>query len=135
MGRLTTPSKSPVLAAPRVIDGPRLILKTCLTRRDSPFRPAESVWVDLRRSTRGGGLNGVPGLRIIDREELSRLEPNVVSAEALFSPTGSIVDSRGLVFSIAREAEERGAELIMGVKVVSLQVASPRVRVSTTAGD
>ena len=89
----------------------------------------------IRELERRGGLNGVPGLRIIDREELSRLEPNVVSAEALFSPTGSIVDSRGLVFSIAREAEERGAELIMGVKVVSLQVASPRVRVSTTAGD
>ena len=75
----------------------------------------------IRELERRGRLNGVPGLRIIDREELSKLEPNVVSAEALYSPTGSIVDSRGLVMSIAREAEEGGAQLITGVRVVSLR--------------
>ena len=89
----------------------------------------------IRELERRGRLNGVPGLRIIDREELSKLEPNVVSAEALYSPTGSIVDSRGLVMSIAREAEERGAQLITGVRVVSLHEGDSGVRAISTAGE
>ena len=89
----------------------------------------------IRELERRGRLNGVPGLRIIGREELSRLEPNVVSAEALYSPTGSIVDSRGLVMSIAREAEEGGAQLITGVRVVSLREGDSGVRALSTAGE
>ena len=84
---------------------------------------------------RRGRINGVPGLRIIDREELSRLEPNVVSGEALYSPTGSIVDSRRLVFAIASEAEERGAKLMTEVRVGSLHEGESGVKVSTTAGE
>ena len=89
----------------------------------------------IRELERRGRINGVPGLRIIDREELSRLEPNVAPAEALYSPTGSIVDSRGLVFAIAREAEERGAEMITSVRVLSLREGESGVRVFTTAGE
>jgi L-2-hydroxyglutarate oxidase len=89
----------------------------------------------IQELERRGRTNGVPGLKIIDREELSRLEPNVAPGEALCSPTGCIVDSRGLVFAIAREVEERGAELIKGVRVVSLREEKGGVRVVTTAGE
>ncbi len=89
----------------------------------------------IRELERRGRLNGVPGVGIIDRVELSRLEPNVAGAEALYSPTGSIVDSRGLVYAIAREAEEHSAEIITGAEVISLREAGGEVIVSTTKGE
>ncbi len=89
----------------------------------------------IRELERRGRLNGVPGVRIIDQSELSRLEPNVAGVEALYSPTGSVVDSRGLVYAIAREAEQRNAKIITGVEVISLREAGSDVIVSTTKGE
>jgi len=89
----------------------------------------------IRELERRGRLNGVPGVRIVDQRELSRLEPHVEGTEALYSPTGSIVDSRGLVHAIAREAEQRDAEIITGVEVTSIRESGREIEVSTTKGE
>jgi len=89
----------------------------------------------LRELERRGRMNGVPGLRIVEKEELSVLEPNVSGVGALFAPTGSIVDSRGLVEAIAAEAAQHGAEIVKGTEVLSLRETSRGVIVSTSAGE
>lgn len=131
------------LKAKFCVDGSARLRSYC---RERGVKFEEGGTLVLARNERGrrvigelerrGRMNGVPGLRIIDRKELSTLEPDVASGEALHSPTGGIVDSRGLVFSMAREAEQSGAELMMGVKVLSIdEEGQRRVRVSTTAGE
>ena len=60
---------------------------------------------------------GVPGLRIIDEEELREREPHARGLEALFSPTGAIVDSNELLRSLANQAWANGVEYNMGVEV------------------
>jgi (S)-2-hydroxyglutarate dehydrogenase len=66
-----------------------------------------------------GNEAGVEGLRIIDRDELSELEPSVVSDEALLSPNGSIVDSAGFLEAVVDEAKELGAQFVMSAPVTA----------------
>ncbi len=67
-----------------------------------------------------GGKNGVPGLEVLPIETVRKQEPNVKGLEALYSPTGAIVDSKGLTSAIAEEARERGATLMTGQEVTGI---------------
>lgn len=57
-----------------------------------------------------GRANGVPDLRIIEREELRALEPNVADAAvaALWAPTGAIVNPFQLTAALAETAAVNG---------------------------
>jgi L-2-hydroxyglutarate oxidase LhgO len=59
-----------------------------------------------------GEANGVPDLRIIERDELVELEPNISdeAVAALWAPTGGIVDPFGLTVALAENAAANGAE-------------------------
>jgi L-2-hydroxyglutarate oxidase LhgO len=84
-----------------------------------------------------GTANGVAGLEIIGRGEISRLEPDVRAAAALVSPVSGIVDSRSLVFSYLAEAESLGAILALRTEVVELEALSRgyRIRARDADGD
>ncbi len=53
-----------------------------------------------------GKKNGVPGIRILSKEEIRGLEPNVTKdvAAALYAPTGGIVCPFGLTIAMAENA-------------------------------
>lgn len=59
-----------------------------------------------------GRANGVSGLRIVEREELRALEPNVSEAAvaALWAPTGAIVNPFQLTVALAETAAAGGVE-------------------------
>ena len=59
-----------------------------------------------------GVKNGVEGLRIIEREELVAMEPNISdnAVAALYAPTGGIVCPFGLTFALAENAAKNGAQ-------------------------
>lgn len=59
-----------------------------------------------------GHANGVPDLRIIERDELLAMEPNIAdeAVAALWAPTGGIVDPFGLTVALAENAAANGAE-------------------------
>ncbi len=61
---------------------------------------------------RRGEANGVPDLRIIEREELLGMEPNISdeAVAALWAPTGGIVDPFGLTVAMAENAAANGVE-------------------------
>lgn len=63
---------------------------------------------------------GVRGLKIIDKGELKKHEPNVSGRKALLSPNGAIVDSMGFLESIASEAKKLGVRYKMGNKVINI---------------
>jgi L-2-hydroxyglutarate oxidase LhgO len=82
-----------------------------------------------------GTANGVPGLEIIGRDEVSRLEPDVSAAAALVSPVSGIVDSRSLGLSYLAEAESLGAILALRTEVVEIDVRPRGYRIRACDAD
>lgn len=69
-----------------------------------------------------GEKNGVPGLRIIDRDELASMEPNVSdeAVAALWAPTGGIVDPFALAAGCAENAAANGVEFRFDAPVTDM---------------
>ncbi len=72
---------------------------------------------------RRGVANGVPGLRILEREELMAMEPhlNPDLACALYAPTGAIVCPYGLTIAAVGNAMDNGAELLLNFAVTGVE--------------
>ncbi len=78
--------------------------------------------------------NGVPGIRRLDPDELTAIEPHVRGVGALHSPTTAIVDFPAVTRSLAAELEQAGGAVRAGVEVSGLVERSGEVRVSSPAG-
>ncbi|MBQ8310507.1 MAG: NAD(P)/FAD-dependent oxidoreductase [Clostridia bacterium] len=72
---------------------------------------------------RRGIANGVKGVRVIDREELRALEPNISDDAicALYAPTGSIVCPYELTIASIGNAMDNGADLYLDFKVTDIR--------------
>jgi L-2-hydroxyglutarate oxidase len=66
--------------------------------------------------------NGVPS-RLIDPDEASDYEPEVYAVEALRVETTGIIDYRAVCRTLARLADERGADLVTGARVTAVRGA------------
>src|SRR3989338_719740 len=75
--------------------------------------------------------SSVPGVRMITPEELKEREPYAKGLEALFSPTGAVVDSKTLVQKLVRDAQSNGVGFIYDAEVKYIQKDS----VQTTKKD
>jgi L-2-hydroxyglutarate oxidase LhgO len=65
----------------------------------------------LRALLERGRVNGVEGLRLIDRSEALAMEPALFCGSALYSPVTGIVDSHALMTALLADAERHGAML------------------------
>ena len=72
-----------------------------------------------------GERNGVKGLRLIYRDEVRRLEPNIGDGVtcALHAPTGAIVCPYELCMAAVGNAMDNGTELRLGFRVVKIERA------------
>ena len=72
---------------------------------------------------RRGVQNGVEGLRIVEKDELFEMEPNLNPelSCALYAPTGAIVCPYGLTIAAVGNAMDNGAELWLNFEVVSIE--------------
>jgi (S)-2-hydroxyglutarate dehydrogenase len=77
--------------------------------------------------------NGVPGVRIVDPEELRELEPHVRGVGALHSPSTSIVDFAEVTQALAADAVAAGAKILLGQEVIGLRTAGSEVVVTARA--
>lgn len=70
-----------------------------------------------------GVENGVPDLRIIERDELLEMEPHISdeAVAALWAPTGGIVDPFGLTVALAENAAANGVEFRFGAQVTGIK--------------
>ena len=94
---------------------------------DFPFKRNGSLVVctskdeipKLEALKRRGENNGVQGLRIIYREELLKMEPNIADGvfAALFAPTGGIVCPFNMTIGYAENAAVNGVEFKMDTAV------------------
>lgn len=83
-----------------------------------------------------GKKNGVDGLRIIEREELLALEPNISkeAVAALYAPAGGIVCPFGLNLALAENACVNGVEFHFNTEVKQIHKIKEGYKLDTTQG-
>ena len=84
-----------------------------------------------------GVANGVKDLRIIERDELVAMEPNISdnAVAALYAPTGGIVCPFGLTYALAENAASNGATFRFDSEVTGIEKIDGGWRVKTSQGD
>lgn len=81
--------------------------------------------------------NGVPGVRIIDRDELLRIEPSVNpdSVAGLYAPSAGTIDPVGACIALAENIVDNGGRILFNAEVRDVVVRDRRVRgVKTSRG-
>lgn len=111
---------------------------------DFPFRRNGSLVVCLNKEDLPGlqtlyerGIkNGVPGLRVLTREEALEMEPNLSDEVqgALFAPTGGIVCPFHLTIALAENANANGVEFRFDTEVKGIQKADGHYIIETGKG-
>ena len=102
-------------------------LVVCLSEQDRP---------NLVKLYENGVANGVEGLRIIERDELVKMEPNVSdnAVAALWAPTGGIVCPFGLTYAFAENAAKNGVKFQFDTIVTGFAPIEGGWRVETDKG-
>jgi L-2-hydroxyglutarate oxidase LhgO len=78
-----------------------------------------------------GCANGVEGLTIVDRTFLTRREPHVRGAAALFSPNTGVVDAEKLVTAILRTGEAAGVVFLPATRLAGAQPSGGGIALET----
>ncbi|MCD6358836.1 MAG: FAD-dependent oxidoreductase [Dehalococcoidia bacterium] len=75
--------------------------------------------------------------RFIDREELSRMEPNVSKKfiGALYDPDMAVTDPVRLAIALAENARDNGVNVMTGIKVLDISQSNDGFEVQTTQGN
>ena len=103
-------------------------LVVCLDEEQAP---------DLQALYQRGIRNGVEGLKIIDRTELVKLEPNISehAVKALYAPSGGIVCPFGMTFAFAENAAANGVKFQFETKVTAVGKQEDFWMVKTSQGE
>ena len=102
-------------------------LVICLHEEDQP---------QLQTLYERGGRNGVPGLRILEREELKDMEPNISdeACAALYAPTAGIICPFELNIAMAENAAMNGVEFRFNTEVQDLKPTEKGWEIHTSQG-
>lgn len=121
-----------------------VMMETLSRELDFPFKRNGSLVLcfdeadrpKLQKLLEQGLQNGVKELRIIEREELKSLEPNISdnAVAALYAPTGGIVCPFNLTIALAENAAVNGVEFRLNTAVQKVEKVSGGYRVTTDRG-
>ena len=91
----------------------------------------------LEKLRERGVKNGVPGLSVINQDELRKLEPNIgeTAVGALLAPSASIVCPYELTIAAVENAVSNGAEFIRNCEVKSVEQKDGGFVLGTSAGE
>ena len=92
---------------------------------------------NLQALLENGIANGVEGLRIVEREELLAMEPNISdeAVAALYAPTGGILCPFGLNIALAENACVNGVEFKFDTEVLNIEKTDGGWKLVTSNGD
>ncbi len=98
---------------------------------------SEEELATVRRLYENGVANGVPGVRVLTRDETLAMEPNLSKEVrgALYAPSAAIVEPWDLALALAEAAVENGVELRLETAVTGAEKIEGGWRLHTTAGD
>lgn len=112
---------------------------------DIPFKRNGSLVVCTKNQNRAGleellekgKKNGVPNLRIVEREELLEMEPNLSDDVecALYAPTGGIVCPFHMTMAFAENAYTNGVSFFLNTKVTSIRRSGEGYHIETVHTD
>lgn len=120
-----------------VVEGSRRLRQYCRERKVSLVEDGilivardESEVAVLNELQKRGNGNGAR-VEIIGGARLRQLEPHAAGVAALLAPDGSSFDARGYVLSLAQEASELGANLLLSEAVQELKENGDGVEIRT----
>lgn len=130
------------LKARLCVQGRRMLIDYCQTR-DVAWKPIGKILVAvdeaetayLHKLKAQGEANGVDDLRWLSTAEVHELEPAVVCACAFASPSTGLVDSHGLMRSLAAEAQRAGADIVLASPVVGATIVPGGVELDVGGSD
>ncbi len=130
------------LRARLCVDGVGLMRAFC-EEHDLPFDPVGKVIVATRADELGrlddllarGNENGVPGLRMLDPDELREIEPHATGLRAIHSPSTAITDYGAVTRAMRAAFERRGGRVLTGAAVRAIRSGPESVRLTTDVGD
>ena len=109
------------------VEGARLMVEFCANHGIRTPRigkvivatePAELPRLDTLYQR--GIANGVPGVRMIEPDELREIEPHAKALKAIHSPNTAIVDYGEVAAAMAQELQGRGVTMTTGAEVRSI---------------
>lgn len=77
-----------------------------------------------------GRRNGATDLRMLSREDIKKLEPNVEGVAAILSPSTGIIDSHVLLRYCITRAKSLGAQIVYHTEVTAIQKMANGYRVT-----
>jgi L-2-hydroxyglutarate oxidase LhgO len=118
------------------------MLRDYCTERGLPYEQCGKVLVALddveeRRLAdimKRAVANEVPGVRLVDAAEVTRIEPHVRGVAGLHSPETAIVDYAAVTRALADDVQEAGADVRTGYDVTGLTQRGGEVLVSSRQG-
>lgn len=90
---------------------------------------------DLQNLYKQGIDNGVPGLRIVSKDEIKKMEPNINAISGIFSPTTGIVDTHGLMRHFELKAKGKGVTFAYGCELIGVSKIDNGYRVTVRDSD
>ncbi len=116
------------LKAKNCIEGRKELLAFCETQGISyqkkyklivAIHPRELA--KLREIHSRGETNGVPGIKLLSKEEVRAIEPNVNALEALFIPECHIIDYKQVANSLCNWIQKQGGEIVFNEPVMEVR--------------
>lgn len=97
---------------------------------------AEEDLPNLQALYERGVKNGVKNLKIISKEELKEMEPNIAddAVAALYAPTGGIVCPFNLNIALAENANVNGVEFKFNTEVTDIKKVDDHFEIQTNKG-
>lgn len=110
------------------IEGNKLMYDTCITNKIPHSNcgklivaVTEEQAAQLPELLEMALNNGAEGVRIVNEEEIKKLEPNVKAIAALYCPTSGIVDSHSLMKYYESVAAKNGCDIAYNVEVIAIE--------------
>jgi L-2-hydroxyglutarate oxidase LhgO len=130
------------LKAKTCVEGNRMLYELC-ENKNIPYKKLGKLVVatnkdeiaQVEKLYKQGEINGVEGLEIIDSMSISRLEPNIRGASALFSQNTGIIDSHKLMEYLCARAKENGANIAYQSEAKSIQEQDGAYRIDVLVSD
>ena len=130
------------LKARLCVAGNRLLYEFCAAHH-VPYRNCGKLVVAqgakqepaLEHLAENGRVNGVEGLRLVDRAAVRSREPHVEATGALEVPSTGIISAEELIKTLARMATDQGASLLTRTRVVRLEPRQDCIAVTLAEGD
>ncbi len=129
------------LRATLCVDGARRMRAFCESH-DLPYDQVGKVIVATREDElprldmlyQRGQENGVPGLRLIDADELRSVEPHAAGLRAIHVPETAIADFGAVAAKMRTEFEQLGGSVVTGAELERVHAGNDGVTLGTAAG-